>query len=192
MVAEGCLVDQVLGHHCGLIVGSSDLLHHHTALAVELVRVDPRSRDEVRQEVRGLEPAFGPRGDVERDEIVTGVRVQDRADALCRAVHITVRGELLAALEHEMLQKMGHPILLGALGSRTRIERDQDRHRAGGRDRDAVQGNAGRQSDRYPARDSWPPPPPGTSPAGVPELARGHRARQHSPAGTPGQPTPPR
>ena len=54
VVAEGGAVDQVLGHHRRLVVGAGDLLDDDAALAVELVGVDPRPADEVRQQVDRL------------------------------------------------------------------------------------------------------------------------------------------
>ena len=57
-------------------------------------------------------------------------------------VDVAVGRVLLAALEHEMLEEMGHPVLLGALGARARVERDQERDRARALDRDPVQRQA--------------------------------------------------
>ena len=34
-------------------------------------------------------------------------------------------GVLLAALEHEVLEEVGHPVLLGSLVARARVERDE-------------------------------------------------------------------
>ena len=139
MLAEHRLVDQMLGHHRRLIVGARDLLHDHAALAVELVGVDSRAADEVGQQIGRLRALRGARGDVEGDQIVARVRVEDGADPLGGLVDVPVRGVLLAALEHEMLQEMGHPVLLRALGARAGIERDQQRQRARALDRDPVQ-----------------------------------------------------
>jgi len=44
VLAERGAVDQVLGHHRGLVVGAVDLLDHDPALAVELLRIEPRAR----------------------------------------------------------------------------------------------------------------------------------------------------
>ena len=120
VVAERRLVDQVLGHHRGLVVGARDLLHDHAALAVELVGVDPRAADEVRQQVGRLERLARARGDVERDQVVAGVGVEDRADPLGGLVDVPVGRVLLAALEHEVLEEMGHPVLVLALGTGAR------------------------------------------------------------------------
>ncbi len=60
VVAEHGLVDQVLGHHRRLIVGARDLLHDDAALAIHLLAVDPRPRDEVGQQIGGLEPSLAP------------------------------------------------------------------------------------------------------------------------------------
>ncbi len=43
VIAERGLVDQMLGHHRGLVVGARDLLDDHPALAVQLIPVDPRA-----------------------------------------------------------------------------------------------------------------------------------------------------
>ena len=139
MIAERGLVDQVLGHHRRLVVGARDLLHDDAALAVELVAVDPRAADEVRQQVGGLERLLGARGDVEGDQVVAGVGVEHRADALRGLVDVAVGGVLLAALEHEVLEEVRHPVLLRALGAGAGVERDEDRHRARALDRDPVE-----------------------------------------------------
>ena len=139
VVAECRLVDQVLGHHRRLVVGARDLLHDHAALAVELVAVDLRPADEVGEQVGRLERLVRPRGDVERDQVVARVGVQHGADPLRRLVDVPVGGVLLAALEHEVLEEVGHPVLALALGSGAGVERDQDRHRARTLDRDPVQ-----------------------------------------------------
>ena len=58
------------------------------------------------------------------------IRVEHAPDPLGRLVHVAVVRVLLAAIEHEMLEKMRHPVLLGALGARAGVERDQQRQRA--------------------------------------------------------------
>ena len=131
VLAERGLVDQVLGDRRGLIVGARDLLDDDAALTVELGRVDPRPPDEVGQQIGRLGRALGADGDVERDEVVARVRVEHGADPLGGLVDVSVGGVLLAALEHEVLEEVGHPVLLGALGAGARVERDQQRHRAG-------------------------------------------------------------
>ena len=94
---------------------------------------------------------LGAAGDVERDEIVRRVGVQHRAHRLRGLVDLAVVVVLLAALEHEMLQEMGHPVLLGALGARAGVERDE--HGGGaGRQLDAVQRQAVRQGGGLDAR----------------------------------------
>ena len=122
----------------GLVVRARDLLHDDAALAVSS-SVDPRPADEVRQQVGGLERLVRAGGDVERHQVVAGVGVEDRADPLCRLVDVPVGRVLLAALEHEVLEEVGHPVLVLALGPGTRVERDQDRHRARPVERDPVQ-----------------------------------------------------
>ncbi len=138
MLTERGLVDQVFGHHGRLVVGPGDLLHHHAALAVQLVGVDPGPAHEVGQQVGGLQRPFGPGRDVKRDQVVARVGVEHRTDALCGLVDVAVGGEFLPALEHQVLQEMGHPVLLGALGSRARVEGDQDRGGAGPLERDPI------------------------------------------------------
>ena len=142
VVAEHGLVDQVLGHDRRLVVGARDLLHDHAALAVDLVAVDSRPADEVGQQVRRLHRLRGARGDVEGDEIVARVRVEHRADPLGGLVDVAVGRVLLAALEHQVLEEVSHAVLVGALGARAGIERDQDRHRSRSLDRDPIQRQA--------------------------------------------------
>ena len=139
VIAERGLVDQVLGHHRGLVVGARDLLDDHAALAVELVGIDPRPTDEVGQQIGRLQCALRARGDVEGHQIVAGVRVEHGSDALRSLVDVAVGGVLLAALEHEVLEEVGHPVLLRALGASTRVEGDENRHRARAVDRDPVE-----------------------------------------------------
>ena len=139
VVAEHGLVDEVLGERRRLVLGARDLLDDDAALAVELVGVDLGPRDEIGEQIGGVEAALGPRGDVEGDEVVAGVGVEHGADALGRLVDVAVGRVLLSALEHEMLQKMGHPVLLGALGAGTGVEGGQDGHRARAGHRDAMQ-----------------------------------------------------
>ena len=49
---------------------------------------------------------------MERDQVVARVGVEDRADPLGGLVDVPVGGVLLAALEHEMLEEVGHPVLV--------------------------------------------------------------------------------
>src|SRR3954462_14778522 len=82
MVAERGLVDDLLGHHRGLVLVALDLLDDHAALAVELARVDLGPAHEVGEEVDRLYRRLGAHRDVEGDEVVARVRVQDAAHAL--------------------------------------------------------------------------------------------------------------
>ena len=118
MVAERGAVDQVLGDRRGLVVGAVDLLDHHAALAVELLGVDARAPDEVGQQVDRRGRALGAHGDVEGDEVVARVGVEHAAHPLGGLVDVAVGRVLLAALEDEVLEEVGHPVLLGALGAR--------------------------------------------------------------------------
>src|SRR4029079_10683541 len=68
-----------------------------------------------------------------------GVGVERRAHPLGGLVDLAVVVVLLAALEYEMLQKVGHPVLLGTLGARARVEGDEHGRGAGAGDGDAVQ-----------------------------------------------------
>jgi len=64
VVAERRAVDEVLRDHRGLVVGARDLLDDDAALAVELLRVDPRAPDEVREQVDGRADDLRAAGDV--------------------------------------------------------------------------------------------------------------------------------
>ncbi len=139
MVAERRLVDQMLGDHGRLIVCPRDLLHDDPALAVELLGVDSRATHEVGQQVGSRWGLLGAGGDVERHKIMAGVRVQDGPDPLGGFVDVPIGAVFLAPLEDEVLEKMGHPVLLGPLGPGAGVEGDQERHRAGPRDGDPVQ-----------------------------------------------------
>ena len=130
MLTESGLVDQILGDGGGLVVCPVDLLDHHATLAVELLRIDPRARHEVAQQVDRLLSRLGSHGDVEGDEVVAGVRVEHTADLLSGLVDVPVRGVLLAALEDQMLQEMGHPVLLRTLGAGAGVKGKQHRQRA--------------------------------------------------------------
>ena len=156
MIAEHRLVDQVLGHHRRLVLGARDLLDHHSALAVELPGVDSRPADEVGQQVGRLEHALGPGGDVEGDQIVTGVGVEHCADALRGLVDVAVGGELLASLEHQMLEEVRHPVLLRAFGPRAGVERHQDGDGAGSRNRYPMQPHAVREHAHRDRRHRLP------------------------------------
>jgi hypothetical protein len=133
VVAERGAVDQVLGHDGRLVVRARDLLDHDAALAVELLLVDLRPPDEVRQQVDRLAHHLRAAGDVERHEVVRRVRVEQRAHALGRLVDLAVVVVLLAALEHEVLEEVRHAVLLRPLGPRARLERHEhgDGPRAG-------------------------------------------------------------
>ena len=151
VVAEGGLVDQVLGQHRGLVVRARDLLDHDAALAVELVGVDLRAPDEVGQQVDRLGDHLGAAGDVEGDQVVRGVGVQDRAHRLGGLVDLAVVVVLLAALEHQMLKKMGHPVLFRALRPGAGVE-GHEHGRGAGRQLHAVQRQAVRQGGGLDAR----------------------------------------
>ena len=142
VLAEGGPVDQVLRDGRGLVVGAVDLLDHHAALAVELLGVDPRAAHEVAQQVDRRRRGLGAHRDVEGDEVVAGVRVQHAPEALGGLVDVGVRRVLLAALEHEVLEEVRHPVLLGTLGARARVERHQGGQRARARHLHAVDGQA--------------------------------------------------
>src|SRR5947209_5404595 len=142
MVAERRLIDQVLGDHRGLIVGPGDLLDDYAALALELLGVQTGPADEVREKVDRLGRRFGAGGDVEGDDVVAGVGVQLGAEPLGRLVDVAVGGVLLATLEYQMLEEVGHTVLLGALGASASVKRHQGGDGAGPRKRDAVKGQA--------------------------------------------------
>ena len=143
VVAEHGLVDEVLGQRSA---GWS------SARAISWITT-PRSRSSSSASSCGRATksvsrsvasrrALGPGGDVEGDEIVAGVGVEHGADPLGGLVDVAVGRVLLAALEHEVLEEVGHPVLLGPLGARAGVEGDEDRHRPRAGDRDAVQRQA--------------------------------------------------
>ena len=138
VLAERGAVDQVLGDRRRLVVGAVDLLDHDAALAVELLGVEARAPDEVGQQVDRLRRALGAHGDVEGDEVVAGVGVQHAAQPLGGLVDVLVGRVLLAALEHQVLEEVGHAVLLRALVARAGVERHEHRQRARARQRDAV------------------------------------------------------
>ena len=74
-----------------------------------------------------------------------GVGVEHRAHPLRGLVDLAVVVVLLAALEHEVLEEVGHAVLLGALRARARLERHENRHRAGAGELDAVEGQPVRE-----------------------------------------------
>ena len=142
VVAEGRPVDQVLGHRRGLVVGAVDLLDHDPPLAVELGGVEPCPADEIAQQVDRLGSALGTDGDVEGDQVVAGVRVQHAPEPLGGLVDVLVGRVLLAALEHEVLEEVGHPVLLGTLVAGPGVERQQHGQRACARELEAVHGHS--------------------------------------------------
>ncbi len=142
MIAEGRLVDQMLGEDGRLIVGASDLLHDHAALPVELLGIDPRPVHEIGQQVDRFGCLLGARGDVEGDEVMAGVGVQHSADALRRLVDVAVGRVLLAALEHQVLEEVGHAVLVRRLGPRARVKRQEDGQRSGSFHGDPIQRQA--------------------------------------------------
>ena len=85
-----------------------------------------------------LHRRLGADGDVEGDEVVARVGVQHAAHALGRLVDLAVVVVDLAALEDEVLEEVGHAVLLRALGARAGVERDEDRRRPRALERDAV------------------------------------------------------
>ena len=142
VVAEGGAVDQVLGDHGGLVVGARDLLHDDAALAVELLGVDPRAADEVRQQVDRAADDLGPAGEVEGHDVVGRVGVEHRAHLLGGLVDLAVVVVELAALEHQVLEEVGHAVLLGALRASAGLEGDEDGDGARALELDAVEGKA--------------------------------------------------
>ena len=131
VLAVGRLVEQPVRHVGRLVVGARDLLYHHAALTIELVGVDARSADEVRQQVDRGHGGLRAARDVERNHVVRRVRVELRAHPLGRLVHVAIRGIGLAALEDEVLEEVRHAVLLRALGPRAGIERDERGEGAG-------------------------------------------------------------
>ena len=149
MVAEGRAVDQVLGDHRRLVVRAGDLLDHHAALAVELLGVDLGPADEVGQQVDRVAGHLGAARDVEGDEVVRRVGVEHRAHALGGLVDLAVVVVLLAALEHEVLEEVGHAVLLGPLGAGAGVERHQHGGRPRALDLDPVDREAGGEGRRF-------------------------------------------
>ena len=143
VVAERGAVDQVLGQHRRLVVGAGDLLDDHAALAVELLGVDLRAADEVGQQVDRVAGHLGAAGDVEGHEVVRRVGVQHRAHPLGGLVDLAVVVVLLAALEHQVLEEVGHAVLLRALGAGAGVEGDEHGGRARALDLDPVDREAG-------------------------------------------------
>ena len=141
VLAEGGTVDQVLGHGRGLVVGAVDLLDHHAPLAVQLAAIDAGATDEVAEQIDRLRGALGADGDVEGDEVVAGVGVEHASESLGGLVDVLVGGVLLAALEHQVLEEVRHPVLLGALVTGPRVEGHQHRQRPRAGQLDAVDGH---------------------------------------------------
>ena len=79
---------------------------------------------------------------MKRDQIVARVRVEHGADALGGLVDVAVGRVLLAALEDEVLEEVGHAVLLGPLGARAGVERDEQRDRTRALHRNAVERQA--------------------------------------------------
>ncbi len=144
MVAEGRAVDQVLGDHRRLVVRAGDLLDDDAALAIELLGVELRAPDEVRQQVDRLRGDLRAAGDVEGHQVVRRVRVQHGAHRLRGLIDLAVVVVVLPALEDEMLQEMGPPVLFGPLRARARVKGDEDRRRPC-RELDTVQRQAVRK-----------------------------------------------
>ena len=70
------------------------------------------------------------------------VGVEHGAVALGRLVDVAVGLVLLAALEHQVLEEVRHPVLLGPLGAGSGVERDHQRDRARAVHGDPVQRQA--------------------------------------------------
>ena len=138
VVAEAGYVDQLAGHRGGLVLVALDLLDDHPALAVEFVRVDLRASDEVGEQVDRGHRRLGTDGDVEGDEVVAGVGVERASHPLGCFVDLAVVVVDLAPLEDQVLEKMGHSVLVGPLGSRAGVEGDEDRGGPGPRYPDPV------------------------------------------------------
>ena len=99
--------------------------------------------DEVGQQVDRVAGHLGAAGDVEGHEVVRRVRVEHRAHALGRLVDLAVVVVLLAALEHQVLEEVGHPVLLRPLGAGAGVERHEDGGRPRALDLDPVDREAG-------------------------------------------------
>ncbi len=138
VLAEGSPIDQILSDHRRLVIRAVDLLDHHAALAVELLSVQARASHEVAQQVDRLWRTLRAHRDVERHHVMTRVRVEHAAEPLGRLVDVLVRRVLLSALEHQVLEEVGHPVLLWALVARARVKRHQHRQRARAWQLDAV------------------------------------------------------
>ena len=138
VVAEVGAVDELLGHRGGLVLVALDLLDDDAPLLVELGGIDLRAPDEVGEQVDRLHGRLGADGDVEGDEVVRGVGVQRAAHALGRLVDLAVVVVDLAALEHQVLEEVGHAVLVGVLRARAGVEGDEDRRGACAGQRDPV------------------------------------------------------
>ena len=79
---------------------------------------------------------------MKRDHVVRRERVERAAEPLGGVVDVAIVRELLAALEDEVLEEVGHPVLFGALRARAGVERREDGDRARAFKADAVQGKA--------------------------------------------------
>ena len=98
--------------------------------------------DEVGQQVDRLRDHLGAAGEVEGDDVVRRVGVEHRAHVLGGLVDLAVVVVVLAALEHQVLEEVRHPVLLGALGAGAGLEGDE--HGGGTRalELDVVDGEA--------------------------------------------------
>jgi len=90
VIAEGSPVDQVLRRRPTAGHTRVDLLNHDASLAVELLGVQPRAPDEVREQVDRLGGALGADRDVEGHQVVAGVGVQHASQPLGRLVDVLV------------------------------------------------------------------------------------------------------
>ena len=101
--------------------------------------VQPGAPDEVAEQVDRLRSALGANGDVEGHQVVAGVGVEHAPQPLGGLVDVLVGGVLLAPLEHEVLEEVGHAVLLGALVAGPGVEGQEHRQRARARQLEAVQ-----------------------------------------------------
>ena len=114
--------------------------------------IDLRAADEVGQEVDRVGRHLGAAGDVEGHQVVRRVGVEHRAHPLGGLVDLAVVVVLLAALEHQVLEEVRHPVLLGPLGAGAGVERHQHGGRPSALDLDPVDREAGRDGGRFDAR----------------------------------------
>jgi hypothetical protein len=129
MVPVGGAAKQGAGHGRRLVVVASDLLDHHAALALELVRVDAGSPDVVGEQVGRLHDHLGPAVHVKGHHVVRREGVDLRAQTLGRVHHVAIAAVALAPLEHEVLEEVRDAVLLGVLRACAGVEGDEKSHR---------------------------------------------------------------